>query len=57
MNIDFMRGLATVVLLLAFIGIWAWAWSKNRKPTFDEASRMPLEEDQAHPPADGGTKE
>lgn len=35
----------TVVLLVIFIGIVAWAWSSRRKKDFDEASRLPLEDD------------
>ena len=35
----------TVALLVVFIGIWAWAWSHKRKSDFDEASRLPLEDD------------
>ncbi|MGQ0799089.1 MAG: cbb3-type cytochrome oxidase subunit 3 [Pseudomarimonas sp.] len=37
-------GISTVVLLLAFIGGVAWAYSTNRKPEFDAAARIPLED-------------
>lgn len=37
-------GISTVILLLVFIGGVAWAYSKNRKPEFDDASRIPLED-------------
>jgi len=37
-------GIATVILLLAFVGGVAWAYSKNRKPEFDAAARIPLED-------------
>jgi len=41
-----------ILLLLAFLGLWAWAWSRKRKPMFDEASKLPLEEDEdVAPPA------
>ena len=36
----------TVVLLIIFIGIVAWAWSGRRKKDFDEASRLPLDDDE-----------
>lgn len=36
----------TVVLLIVFIGLWLWAWSGKRKPDFDAAARLPLEEDE-----------
>ncbi|RMG59781.1 MAG: cbb3-type cytochrome c oxidase subunit 3 [Gammaproteobacteria bacterium] len=35
----------TVVLFATFIGIWVWAWSGKRKKAFDEAARLPLEDD------------
>jgi len=39
-----LTGIATVVLLLAFIGGVAWAYSKQRQPEFDAAARIPLED-------------
>jgi len=38
-------GIVTVVLLLLFLAGWAWAWSPRRKKAFDEAARLPLEDD------------
>ncbi len=35
----------TLALFLIFIGIIIWAFSSARKTSFDDASRMPLEED------------
>lgn len=35
----------TLVLLLVFIGIVVWAWSPKRKRKFDEAARLPLDDD------------
>jgi cytochrome c oxidase cbb3-type subunit 4 len=35
----------TVVLVVIFIGIVAWAWSGKRKKSFDAAARLPLEDD------------
>jgi cytochrome c oxidase cbb3-type subunit 4 len=34
----------TVVMLVLFIGIIAWAWSSKRKKAFDEAARLPLDD-------------
>jgi len=42
-----LSGLVTLVLLVAFIGGWIWAWSSKRKPHFDAAARLPLDDDQA----------
>jgi cytochrome c oxidase cbb3-type subunit 4 len=30
-DINTWRGIATVLALIAFIGVWIWAWSKKRK--------------------------
>ncbi len=38
-------GIVTAVLLVMFIGGWIWAWSPARRTEFDDAARMPLEED------------
>ena len=40
-----LQGLATLLALLAFVAVVWWAWSGRQKKKFDEASRMPLEED------------
>jgi cytochrome c oxidase cbb3-type subunit IV len=37
----------TVVMLVVFVGIIAWAWSAKRRAQFDAAARLPLEEDSA----------
>ena len=39
------HGLWTGALLVIFIGIVVWAWSGKRKRDFDEAARLPLEDD------------
>jgi cytochrome c oxidase cbb3-type subunit 4 len=48
-----LRGILTGILIVLFSGIVIWAWSAARRPTFDAAARLPLEEDQ---PA-GGNEE
>ena len=35
----------TLLLFLVFIGIVIWAWSSKRKKRFDEAAKLPLEDD------------
>lgn len=40
------RGILMLLLMAAFIGLWIWAWSSKRKQTFNQASMLPLEEDQ-----------
>jgi cytochrome c oxidase cbb3-type subunit 4 len=38
-------GIVTALLLVLFIGGWIWAWSPKRKHEFDNAARLPLEEE------------
>ncbi len=45
MDSTLLRAAILVVLMIGFIGTWIWAWSRKRKPEFDRAARMPLEED------------
>jgi len=44
-DINIVRGLITLLLMILFAGICIWAYSKARKPDFDEAAHLPLEED------------
>lgn len=46
------RGLITLVLLIAFLGITWWAYSKRRKPDFDEAANLPFADDDEQPTRD-----
>lgn len=38
-------GIVTVILMVLFLAGWAWAWSPRRKRAFDEAARLPLEDE------------
>ena len=51
------RGVVLILMILAFLGIWSWAWSKNRKKAFHEASMLPLEEDDGQVPQYDSKKE
>ena len=54
MDIGTVRGLVTLALIVAFVALVIWAYSKRRKADFDELARMPLEDE---PPAkDSGSK-
>jgi len=44
-DLSTLRGLSTLLLMLTFIGIVIWAWSGKRKKDFDEAARLPLDDD------------
>ena len=50
MDINILRGIILLVLIFAFIGLVAWAWSSKRKSAFSEASMLPLEEDKGRIP-------
>jgi len=54
-DINLARGAVLILLIIGFLGIWAWAWSKKRKPEFHAASMLPLEEDRGQVPQDNGT--
>jgi len=38
-------GIAAAVLLVLFAGICVWAYSARRRPRYDAAAQLPLEED------------
>ncbi|HBO13757.1 MAG TPA: CcoQ/FixQ family Cbb3-type cytochrome c oxidase assembly chaperone [Halieaceae bacterium] len=46
MDINDLRGLSTLFLMIAFIGVCGWAWSKKRKKTFDEAANLPFADEE-----------
>jgi cytochrome c oxidase cbb3-type subunit 4 len=45
MDINTFRGIVTGVLLVLFVWLIAWAWSKARRADFEAAARLPLEEE------------
>jgi cytochrome c oxidase cbb3-type subunit 4 len=45
MDINTLRTTITVLALITFLAIVAWAWSSRRRADFDAAARLPLEED------------
>lgn len=59
MDLNILRGALLIALIIGFAGMVGWAWSKKRKPEFDEAARLPLEEDTPDLDTDfgSGTKE
>lgn len=42
-------GVITVLLLIAFIAIWIWAWRPRYKQVFDRMARVPLDNDDDRP--------
>ena len=47
MDVNDLRSLVTVVAFAAFVGIVLWAYSGGTRRAFDEAARLPFEEDEA----------
>ena len=42
MSVNDLRIAVTIVSFLAFIGVFAWAWSRRNRSRFDEAARLPF---------------
>ena len=45
MDINVARSIFTVACLCVFVGIAVWAYSRRNKARFEEAARLPLQED------------
>ncbi|MBP2261293.1 cytochrome c oxidase cbb3-type subunit 4 [Pseudomonas sp. BP8] len=45
MDIGMIRGLGTVVVMVAFVGLALWVFNPRRKQDFDEATRLPFADD------------
>jgi len=45
LDINTLRGLATLVLLIAFIGMCFWVYSSKRKKSYDDAAHLPFADD------------
>ncbi len=44
MDINTVRGLVTLVFLVAFLAIVRYAWAGRNRTRFDDAARLPLDE-------------
>lgn len=54
MDINDARVVMTVLAFVSFMGIVLWAYSSKSKKRFDEAARLPFDDDERRgPPADG----
>lgn len=59
MDVNLLRIAVTLLSVVAFVGIVAWAWSKRRRRSFDEAARLPFAESvppAAAPPSGSSTR-
>jgi cytochrome c oxidase cbb3-type subunit 4 len=48
-----LAGIVTIVVMLAFIGIWVWAWLPHHKRDFDALAKLPMEDESS---IDGGAR-
>ena len=48
MDINDFRSWHTVLLMVLFIGIVVWAYSKKRAKSFDEAANLPFADEKVH---------
>jgi len=48
MNIDInvLRGIATIFVMIGFIGVCLWAYSSKRKDEFSQAAQLPFADDE-----------
>lgn len=49
MDIGTFRGMLTAVLMVLFIALVFWAYSRRRKEDFEAAARLPLDGDDGRP--------
>lgn len=45
MDLNTLRGLSTVFVMIAFLGICWWAFSPKRKKKFEDAAKLPFADD------------
>ena len=45
MDINDLRSIVTVVSLITFLGIVVWAWSRRNQAGFEEAARLPFQDE------------
>lgn len=46
MDVNELRSIVTVILLVMFLVIVAWTYSKKRAASFDECAALPLQDDE-----------
>jgi len=45
MDINTLRGLSTIFVMIAFFAICLWAYSSKKKQDFDDAANLPFQDD------------
>lgn len=49
MDINVLRGIATLFVMLAFLGMVAWVYAYRSKSHFDEAAKLPFDGEDVAP--------
>ncbi|MEQ6916974.1 cbb3-type cytochrome oxidase subunit 3 [Halomonas aquatica] len=52
MDNGIVNGVIIILLIIAFAGLTLWAYSKRRKPDFDEAANLPFADEDEQPNRD-----
>ncbi|QLE85585.1 MULTISPECIES: CcoQ/FixQ family Cbb3-type cytochrome c oxidase assembly chaperone [Shewanella] len=47
MDYGTVQGIITIVVMVTFVGIFAWAYSARRKDQFDEAANLVFSDEQS----------
>ena len=47
-DINTLRGISTLLVMAAFFAVSAWAYSRKRKPDFDQAADLPFADEEWH---------
>ena len=48
MDIGTLRGIGTLLVLVAFVSVTLWAYSGRNKARFDEAANLPFADEPVH---------
>ncbi|QSX31665.1 MULTISPECIES: cbb3-type cytochrome oxidase subunit 3 [Shewanella] len=54
MDYGTLQGIVTIVVMLTFVGIFAWAYSSRRKKQFDEAANLVFSDEETKSMKDSG---
>jgi len=46
MDQGILQGIGTILAMAAFLGICWWAFSRHKKKDFEDASRLPFDDDE-----------
>jgi len=48
MDINTVRGLITILMIVTFLSLVVWAYSKKQKQPFDEAANLPFADEETN---------